>query len=345
MEFKKSESKEWAKQHFRGVEGTIMPSFTPDFSNLDEEGIRWDVQYAISQGYFSVCCTQDACGMSFEERNKFLEIVCDEAKGKILVSFGLLAESIAQGLAQLKHFEKVGGTHVLLAAPEGFDFKSEDEIFQYVKMMCNNTNLLIDFYAPVLWSFAKFHPTGINPKLVSQLADIDNAVAMTCGLGNYANWATYQQAAGDKLLIQFPNESAWPITFPKYRQQWVGVAMHDVYQTPDNHRLIEMYNLFVEGKYEEAMNIYWQLYPVMNFQQGMTMRYGGLHPFILWKYYQWLTGGNGGMLRIQTPRLQVGDRNAIRSALKASKLNISEQPDEVFLVGRVNYAKGSRLKL
>jgi hypothetical protein len=77
----------------------------------------------------------------------------------------------------------------------------------------------------------------------------------------------------------------------------------------------------------------------------MTMRYGGLHPFILWKYYQWLTGGNGGMLRIQTPRLQVGDRNAIRSALKASKLNISEQPDEVFLVGRVNYAKGSRLKL
>lgn len=40
----KRDLKLWAKEHLRGVENTLLPSFTPDLAALDEEGIRHDVR-------------------------------------------------------------------------------------------------------------------------------------------------------------------------------------------------------------------------------------------------------------------------------------------------------------
>jgi 4-hydroxy-tetrahydrodipicolinate synthase len=36
--------KAWARTHFRGMENLFLPSFTADFSQLDEERIRADVR-------------------------------------------------------------------------------------------------------------------------------------------------------------------------------------------------------------------------------------------------------------------------------------------------------------
>ena len=50
MEFTKSEAKQWAKEHYGGLCGTLCPSFTPDLMELDEEGIRHDVRHNIING-------------------------------------------------------------------------------------------------------------------------------------------------------------------------------------------------------------------------------------------------------------------------------------------------------
>ena len=46
--------KAWAKEHIRGFENILMPSFTPDLSGLDEAGVRLDVRRSIEHGFFSV---------------------------------------------------------------------------------------------------------------------------------------------------------------------------------------------------------------------------------------------------------------------------------------------------
>jgi len=43
--------KAWAREHFRGLENFLLPSVTPDFRQLDEDGIRNDVRQAIRQGF------------------------------------------------------------------------------------------------------------------------------------------------------------------------------------------------------------------------------------------------------------------------------------------------------
>ncbi len=40
----KQEMKRWAKEHHKGVENTLFPSFTPDMQVLGEAGIRLDVR-------------------------------------------------------------------------------------------------------------------------------------------------------------------------------------------------------------------------------------------------------------------------------------------------------------
>ena len=36
----KTDHKGWAKEHYKGIETLFMPSYTPDFQGLDDEGIR-----------------------------------------------------------------------------------------------------------------------------------------------------------------------------------------------------------------------------------------------------------------------------------------------------------------
>jgi hypothetical protein len=61
------------------------------------------------------------------------------------------------------------------------------------------------------------------------------------------------------------------------------------------------------------------------------------------KCIQWLAGGNGGMYR--QPELPIFRRqkDAMRASLKAAGIT-PRDPDEEFYVGRLNYAKGARLK-
>src|SRR3990172_8229138 len=96
MEYSKSEAKLWAKKNMKGLEVPIFPSFTPDLQKLDEEGIRFDVNHIFANGFTSVMAAPEACGMTFEERKQFVQIVCDEAKGKMHSSVSVMQDTVEQ---------------------------------------------------------------------------------------------------------------------------------------------------------------------------------------------------------------------------------------------------------
>ena len=349
MEYTKSEAKQWAKEHYQGLEGPIHPSFTPDLAKLDEEGIRHDVRHFINQGYFSILCTPESTAMTVEERKRFLEIVCHEAKGKISVSMAMVVDTIEQDMELLKHFEKVGGSHALLGSPVQYYPESEEDIYLLTKEICDSTNLAIDLYPSSKSNFERFHPSQFNPKLLVRMADIENVVALKVGggLDTTGFAADAFRLVGDKILVNCPGDLMWPITVPKYGQQWAGASNYDVYQSPDNPCMVKMFNMLRNGEMDGAMDIYWELTPIRKVWQQQFMLYaaGDCYHFTLWKYYQWLAGGNGGMLRQPVHRLYERDKEAIKAAKRASGQTIREAPEEEFYVGRVNYAKGARLKV
>ena len=47
----RTENKQWAHEHLKGMENTLRPSFSPDFKSLDEDGIRWRIQLLVEAIY------------------------------------------------------------------------------------------------------------------------------------------------------------------------------------------------------------------------------------------------------------------------------------------------------
>jgi 4-hydroxy-tetrahydrodipicolinate synthase len=344
LEFTKSEAKEWARKNYKGLDGTIPPSFTPDLSELDEEGIRWDVQHNIYKGMFSVLCETSMAPMSFEERKRFMEIVCDEAKGKILVSVTTGIDDVEQDIELLRHFEKVGGTHTLFGYPGNFYARSEEDIYEITKKICDSVNLCIDFWPKPIFDFGRFHPSAFNPELVARVAEIPNVVAAKIYIADgFGKMAQVYHLVGDQILQQSGEPEEWCITIPKYHQQWAGPGKYVIYddENSNNTRIVRMFNLFVQGEFDKAMELYWELAPVhMNAMKIALYQSGG---FVGIKYMDWLAGGNGGMLRQPGNRLPQRAKDAMRAGLKAIGVTPREN-DEEFYVGRVNYAKGARAR-
>jgi len=345
MAVKRSELKEWAKENMKGVENALLPSFTPDLSGLDEEGIRWDVRQSIKHGFFATLCCSEA-GLTFEEAKRFLEIVADEAKGKIFASTTVLFDSFEQNFEMLKHAKKVGCHHVLIGYPPNFYPKSEEEIYRVTKEMCDAVpDLGIVLFPTYYYNFERFHPSGFPPGLLSRMADIKNTVAMKIGINEAGFISECFHRCGEKVLVSSPQERWAPLLVPEYGQQWIGAAAYELYQSPEKPYLVEYFNLMLKGQMDKAMKIYWKLKPVRMCWEARifpTLVVGTYH-WPQWKYFQWLVGGNGGYTRQPVMKMYQHDMDECKMVLRSIGITPRE-PDEEFYVGRVNYAKAKKAK-
>jgi hypothetical protein len=100
-----SDRKKWSRQNFRGMESFIMPSFMPGLEQIDEEGIRNDVRHGIRQGFGALLSTP--LGLSSVESRRLLEIVADEARGKVIVGGTSDVLMVDQSVAALKHADSL----------------------------------------------------------------------------------------------------------------------------------------------------------------------------------------------------------------------------------------------
>ncbi len=347
MEFTRKETKAWARQHYQGLEGSLMPSFTADLAKLDEEGIRHDVDYYVRHGHFSVLVACESTSLTLQEKIEFVRIVCDAARGKILVSLPFLMDTFADDLVLAREFEKCGGHHALLGCPVQFHPDSEDEIYATLKAVCESTNLAIDLYPAARFDLSRFGHGTLSMKILDRLADIDNVVGVKVGNLNPPNYMAHvYHTVGDRLLINDPLDHAWAFTIPHCKQQWAGAMGYDMWQTAEDQRTVRMFNHFRAGEIDQAMEIYQAIEPIReaSWQLHGRVSSSGLYPFLSFKYQQWLVGGNGGMLRQPIHRISEGEMGALRSALQRSGIKPYDGSVEEFFVGRAAYRRGERLR-
>ncbi len=346
MEFTRKEAKAWARQHYRGLEGALMPSFTPDLAELDEEGIRHDVNYYIRHGMFSVFCAVESTSMTMEERVQFLRIVCDEARGRILVSCPVLLDTFKDDVELLKRFAKMGGHHALVGCPVQFFPSSEEDVYGTLKAVCEAVDLTIDLYPAARFDLERFGHGTLSVDILNRLADIENVVAVKVGNLNPQNYAAHVfKVVGDRLLVNDPLDNAWAFTTAYCGQQWAGAMGYDMWQTMDDQRTVRMFDHFRAGRLDEAMKIYWAIEPVRRASWSVHARYSGagLYPFLMFKYQQFLVGGNGGMLRQPIHRAHTSDLHHLRAGLEASGITPYDGSLEEFYVGRAAWKRGARL--
>jgi 4-hydroxy-tetrahydrodipicolinate synthase len=133
---------------------------------------------------------------------------------------------------------------------------------------------------------------------------------------------------GDKILISYPFDDAWPIFIRRYGMKWSGAAPWQVFQTPHDPREVRLFHLIQEGRMDEAMELYWKMDPLRKFfihSVQTTLPLTGLYNFQQWKYMEGLVGMTGGEMRMPKIEFFARDREMTRKVMLASGLKLVER--------------------
>ncbi|NDJ33039.1 MAG: dihydrodipicolinate synthase family protein [Chloroflexi bacterium] len=334
-----SELKAWARETFKGVQNLLFPSFTPDLSELDEEGIRLDVRQTIAHGFFATELTTQA-GLTFDEAKRFLEIVVDEAGDDLMVSPGIIFDSLEKNIAFLEHAEAVGADFALLSYPSNYYPQSPEDITEVTRAMCQATDLPLVLYPSQKYNFGRFHPSGFPFDVIDALIEIDNVVSILVAITEPGFIFEAFRRYNNEVLVQVPWERWVPLLVTTYGQQWMGPGAYELFQSPEKRYLVDYFNLLLEGRVDEAMELYWRITPArLTFEgQFMPTQTLGTYHWPLQKYYQWLVGGNGGYTREPVMKLAQHTMEEARRAVQALGITPRDN-DEEFFVGRAAYAR------
>jgi hypothetical protein len=167
---------------------------------------------------------------------------------------------------------------------------------------------------------------------------LPNVVAIKVGdMGLYAD---VQRLIGDRVLLGCPVERFAPLLIQGYGMQWMGAGCYEVFQSPEKPYLVEYFNLLLEGQAEAAMEIYWTLTPMRNIFEGQFNQtvMSGTYNWHQQKYYQWCTGGNGGLTRQPAMKIHPWEAQAIKMGYFTIDITPPDN-DEEFYLGKMNYRR------
>jgi 4-hydroxy-tetrahydrodipicolinate synthase len=347
-----SEQKQWAREHLQGLGSLLAASYTPDFKGLDEEGVRHDVRHRVKQGFCSTMLWSTG-----PYRDRILQIFKEESKGKLLRS-QIVGGSADAAIKALDTAAKEGMTHAMVTFPGNLQPKTEDEVYAHFRKVLDSTKLPILLYGTAVASLRKFHPSGIPINVFDRLADHPNIVGMKMTHAMPVGLAfELSERLSNRMLMGPVNMDLAPMLAKNYPNiQWSSQWISDSLQSPERPYGNELFSLTRQRRITDAMKVYWQMQPLIDLVyevQGRLLKFGKGHPAQHMKYYQWLMGGNGGLLPAGREGGEEGGdgahvltrewRKRMRETVEKVGIKV-DRPDEEFMVGRAAYARGVRAK-
>ncbi len=333
--YRKHEAREWAKENMRGVANTITPTFTQDLRSLNEKAIRYDVRKEIEYGFWGTLLVAETA-TTLDEYIQFAEWAADESGGKLHLIHHASFNTLEENIEAVQATEQAGADLVLLSYPPTFYPESADDIYDYTKAFCDNTNLAVMLFPVPLWGFERIHPAaGFGPDLIKRLLDdVPNIAAIKAegGMPSIGGFVDVYTRFSDRIVVTEPIEGNGLPLAGLVPMQFMGTSNYE-YWGP---LIPKIFGLIQGGQFEAGMELYWQIQPARQASmQAMAMVAGSnlLHR-MLWKYQGWLSGFNGGPLRTPTMRLHDRQMKPLRQGLIASGLEVPVEDDREFFIGR-----------
>lgn len=345
--------RKWARLHLTGLMNLIQPSFRADGATLDEDAIRIDVRAGIAQGFSGTMPMPNWTLPGTANWDRFHRIVCEEARGRIAVHGILVGRDVEADRSALATLERHGVDLVLLAPsfPRG---AHAQELHDLIAARVHATALPVMLYAATgRRAFPDLGPEGQPIGVYDRIADLPNVVAVKVSqtVSEAATFALCRKL-GDRLSIGPVNLEFLPQLARRFRIAWSGQWNAEAIQTPSDKAGVRMLEASAAGDLAVLDSLVQRLQPVLAhfFAVQSPVLAQGAHPWPHARYYQWLGGGNGGLLPSDPhaparaiPVLDAASRTAIRTAFAAAGLEpVDAEDDDQFLVGRAAWSRGER---
>lgn len=330
--YSKAEARDWARSEMKGVCNVIIPSYTADLQGLNEAGIRHDVRRDVELGFKGALIVSETA-LSVDEYVQMMEWAADEAAGRLVLFFHASFNTLEENIAVAKRSEDVGAEMVLLSYPPSFYPTSLREVYDYTQTFCDGTNLATMLFPVPLWGFERLHPASIPIEMLEEMVDnIPNVVAIKAegGMPAIAGFTECWNRLSDRVIVTMPLEQQAIPLATILPLQLIATSNTECL----GGAVPEMLRLCQEGRYDDAMKLYWRVDPGRRANERIGVAGSNSVHRMAWKYQAWLTGFNGGPLRMPTQRLTSPQMAGYRAAARDAGVLAATESDEMFFVGR-----------
>jgi dihydrodipicolinate synthase/N-acetylneuraminate lyase len=334
LPYNRSEVKERSRSEWHGLTNVTMPSFTEDFSGLNEAGIAHDVRLAAEHGYWGTLVASES-GTTLEEYKRFLEVAAEAAPEGFKIVAHLSFSTVEESLEAAAAAEGVGAEAALLSYPPSFRPASSADIVEHTKYVADRTDLALILFGVPTWGFKALHPAGFPMDALEAMAKLETAAALKYEGGGGAVFSAldeiWHRCSAD-VLVYHPYELHIPMQVRNYEVQWLGTSGYESMRD----RPVKVLEAAKAGDFEGAMETFWSYHPAREAKGAFHATFPGANLIhrVGWKYLAWMHGYNGGLLRMPQMRLNPNQMKGLRAGLVASGFDVPAD-DSGFYAGRV----------
>ncbi|MDH7795192.1 MULTISPECIES: dihydrodipicolinate synthase family protein [unclassified Beijerinckia] len=327
LPYTRKEVKERVRATWKGACNVTLPSFTSQFDALNEKAIEHDVRLGAKMGFWGTLIAQES-GTTFREYLQFMDIAAAAApKGFNLITH-LSFDTVDEMIEAAKTAETLGYEGALLSYPPSFRPKSAADIVAFTKAIADATDLALILFDVPTWGFKPLHPSAFPPEAMAACARLPTAASVKYEAnppGMISGLADLRRLCGNDAIIQCPLEHYAPGLVDWYGMPFMGTSAYDSF----GDRVPRWFKLLHEGKWDEAMQLYWSYQPAREAKGAFHATFGGANLIHRngWKYVSWLHGYSGGLLRMPQMRLNPNQMRGLRAGLQASNFDLPASDD------------------
>lgn len=323
MEYKKSEAKEYAREHFTGVWAANLTPFDQDL-RIDETAYRANLDHWIKDlrlgGLFIAGKQAEYFSMSIPERKRLIEMTVAAAQdagnrdgiGRCGVVTSCSDTNLDVVLDLARYSQNVGADYVIVHSPVlHFGADTDETIYEYYRYLSEQLDIGL-----AMWN----HPDCgyvMSPELCARIADLPNVVAIKYSTDR-ARYKRLTEMVGDKIHVSNPDEPDWLENIIELGWKlYLCSTPPFLLQSKVDQRMNEYTRLAFAGKYDEARKVRDSLEPV---RQAIKDSKPKGKPQAHGKAWQDLLGQHGGKVRRPLLNLTEQELAAIRLAFEQSGL-------------------------
>ncbi len=318
MKYRKSEAKDYARQHiFKGVWCASVTPYTSDYK-IDYEGWRHDLHHIIDNlgmdGIFVNGLMGEGFHHTIDERKEIFKIAVEESKGKML-TMPYTSDPVLENVVNMtKYAEEIGADFAIVINPKFyFGAMSDEGVYQYYKYIADRTNLGIAIFNQME------HGYVMSPKSIAKCATIPNIVG-TKNTSSFADRQETQRLCGDKIVVAALGEMEWFHNFTVYGVDAMIPNPGPYTLQSKKLRLIkDMHALAIKGETDKAWDAYKRLESINSILTKVTVPGKTQATYKYWCQFIGMSNSDG---RVRLPQMELtaAEKKAIEAAVKSTDL-------------------------
>lgn len=245
------------------LEGTFVAMATPFTSDdqIDEEGYRANINFLIENGVNGLLAagtSGESATITHEEQKKLIEILIDEAKGRVITIAGAGSNSTAESLDLVKFAGDAGADYALVITPY-YNKPQMHGLIKHYETLNNNTKIPI-----IVYNVPSRTGTDLTSETIVELAKMDNIVGLKEAVSDLEKFTTTFKLLKDAGITDddfsiLSGEDG--LTVPMMSLGVKGVI--SVVANIDPKRMSEMVNAALKGDFVKASKLNYELYDLM----------------------------------------------------------------------------------